>query len=112
MWGGAGASLCPHVHKEVLPKRNPKNQEKQRTKNEHEKTGTFWTVSSVDGTFWAVSRVGGTLLAVFFGGSGKIKIWRYFSAVMQYGGTVLAVGGFRFSAVTTLAVGGITKIWR
>ena len=58
--------------------------------------GTFWAVSSVGGTFWVASRVGGTLLAVlrvggtfwclelavFFGGSGKTKIWRYFSAVM------------------------------
>ena len=85
VWAGAGTSLCPHVLKEVLPKRNPKNQQEQRTKNEHEKKsryfsggilvyGTFWAVSSVGGTFcavssvggtfWAVSRVGGTLLAV------------------------------------------------
>ena len=87
--------------------------------------GTFWAVSSVGGTFWAVSRVGGTLLAVlrvggtfwclelavFFGGSGKTKIWRYFSAVMQYGGNILALGCFSFFGGNTLAVGGITKIW-
>ena len=40
----------------------------------------------------------------------KTKYGGIFSAVMQYGGHVLAVGVFRFSAVTTLAVGGITKI--
>ena len=32
-WAGAGASLCLHVHKEVLPKRNPKNQKYERAKN-------------------------------------------------------------------------------
>ena len=71
--------------------------------------GTFWAVSSVGGTFWAVSRVGGTLLAVlraggtfwrylelavFFGGSGKTQIWRYF-----FGGKAIrrqCFGGRRF----------------
>ena len=46
-----------------------------------------------------------------FGGSGKTKIWRYFSAVMQYGGNILALGCFSFFGGNTLAVGGITKIW-
>ena len=41
VWVGAGAYLCPHVHKEVLPKRNPKNQKDQRTKNEHEKKSRY-----------------------------------------------------------------------
>ena len=41
VWAGAGASLCPHVHKEVLPKRNPNNQKEQRTKNEHEKKSCY-----------------------------------------------------------------------
>ena len=72
--------------------------------------GTFWAVSSVGGTFWAVSRIGGTLLAVlrvggtfwrylelavFFGGSDKNKIWRYF-----FGGDAIrrsCFGGGRFS---------------
>ena len=36
----------------------------------------------------------------------------FFSAVMQYGGNFLSVGGFRLSAVATLAAGVITKIWR
>ena len=95
VWAGAGASLCPHLHKEVLPKRNPKNQKEQTTKNEHQKKsryfwavssvrgtfsvvssigGTFWAISSVGGTFWAVSSIGGTFgryreMAVLF--------WRY-----------------------------------
>ena len=38
-----------------------------------------------------------------FGGSGKPKYGGIFLAVMQYGGNFLAVGGFSFSAVTTLA---------
>ena len=90
--------------------------------------GTFSAVSCVGGTFWAVSRVGGTLL-------GGIESWRYFlavsriggnflaeavkpkygrifSAVMLYGGNVLAVGGLSFFGGNTLAVGGITKMWR
>ena len=72
--------------------------------------GTFWAVSRVGGTFWAVSRVGGTLLAVFLavfrvGGTFlaeavKPKHGGIFSAVMQYGGNVSALGGFRFTAVT------------
>ena len=42
VWAGAGASLCPHVHKEVLRKRNPKYQKEQRTKNEHEKKSRYF----------------------------------------------------------------------
>ena len=41
VWVGAGAYLCPHVHNEVLPKRIPKNQKDQRTKNEHEKKSRY-----------------------------------------------------------------------
>ena len=55
-----------------------------------------------------VSRVGVNLLAEavkpIYGG--------IFSAVTQYGGNVLAVDGFSFFGGKTLAVGGISKIWR
>ena len=54
--------------------------------------------------FLAVSRVGGTFLAEAV----KPKYGGIFSAVMQYGGNVLAVGGFSFFGGNTLAVGGIT----
>ena len=62
---GAGASLCPHVYNEVLPKRNPMNQKEPRTKNEHEKKSryVFWAVSSVRGTVRAISSIGGTFWA-------------------------------------------------
>ena len=53
-------------------------------------------------------RVGGTFLAEAV----KPKYGGIFSAVMQYGGNVLAVGGFSFFGGNNLAVGGITKIWR
>ena len=63
VWAGSGASLCPHVHNEVLLKRNPKNQKEQRM-NTKRKAGTFWAVSSVRGTFWAVSSIGGAFWAI------------------------------------------------
>ena len=56
----------------------------------------------------AVSRVGGTSLAEAV----KPKYGGIFSAVMQYGGKVLAVGGFSFFGGNTLALGGMTEIWR
>ena len=130
---GAGASLCLHVHKGVLPIRNPKNQKEQTAKNEHEKKSRYflggiqsvyavpfrrYPVSAVP--FWrclvlAVPFGRYRSLAVlfwryFFGGSGKTKIWRYFSALIQYGRNVLARGGFSFFGGNTLAVEGITKI--
>ena len=71
-----------------------KNQIEQRTKNEHEKSGTFWAVSSVRGTFsaassigstfWAISSVGGTVWAVssvggtFLAKAEKTNTWRCF----------------------------------
>ena len=66
VWAGAWAPLCPHVHKEVLPKRNPNNQKEQRTKNEHEnKSRYFWGgIQRVRGSFWAVSSIGGTFSEV------------------------------------------------
>ena len=74
-------SLCPHVHKEVLPKRNPKNQKEQRTKNEHEReAGSFWAVSSVRGIFWAVSSISGTFWAIS-------SVGGTFWAVSSIGGT-------------------------
>ena len=48
----------------------------------------------------AVSRVGGGVLAEAV----KPKYGGIFSAVMQYGGNVLAVGGFSFCGGNTLAV--------
>ena len=61
VWAGARATLCPHVYKEVLPKKNPKNQKEQRTKKKTKrKAGAFSAVSSVGGTFSAVSSGGGT----------------------------------------------------
>ena len=54
--------------------------------------------------FLAVSRVGGTFLAEAV----KPKYGGIFTAVMQYGGNVLAVGDFSFFTGNTLAVGGIT----
>ena len=69
-------------------------------------------VLSVGGTFWryflAVSRIGGTLLAEAV----EPKYGGIFSAIIQYGGNVLAVGDFSFFGGNTVAVGGITKIWR
>ena len=53
-------------------------------------------------------RVGGTFLAEAV----KPKYGGIFLAVTQYGGNVLAVGGFSFFGGNNLAVGGITKIWR
>ena len=58
--------------------------------------------------FLAVSRVGGT----FLGEAVKPKYSGVFSAVMQCGGSVLAVGDFSFCGANTLAVGGIAKLWR
>ena len=58
--------------------------------------------------FLAVSRVGG----IFVASAVKPKYGGIFLAVMQYGGNVLAVGGFSFFGGNDLAVGGITKIWR
>ena len=55
-----------------------------------------------------VSRVGGTFLAEAV----KPKHGDIFSAVMQHGGNVLAVGSFSFFGGNAWAVGGITKIWR
>ena len=34
-----------------------------------------------------------------FGGGGNTKIWRFFSAVTQYGGNFFAVRGFSFFGV-------------
>ena len=56
----------------------------------------------------AVSRVVGAFLAEAV----KLKYGGIFSAVTQYGGDVLAVSGFSFFGGNTLAVGGITKVWR
>ena len=79
--------------------------------------GTFWAVSRVDDSFGGigsrryfltVSRVGG----IFFAEALKPKYGGIFSAVMQYGGNLVAVGGFSFFGGKTLTVGGITKIWR
>ena len=50
----------------------------------------------------AVYRVGGTFLAEAV----QPKYGGIFSAVVQYGGNVLAVGGFSFFGGNTLAVGG------
>ena len=55
----------------------------------------------------AVSRVG-----TFLAEAVKPKYGGIFSAVRQYGGNVLAVGDFSFFGGNTVAVGGITKIWR
>ena len=50
---------------------------------------TFWAVSKVGGIFWAVSKVGGISSAV----SGNYNYGENFSAVLQHGGTLLAVCG-------------------
>ena len=80
--------------------------------------GTFWAVSSIGGTFWAISSVGGTILAVssvagtWLAEAEKTKVWGHFfgrNAIRRY---VLAVRSFSFFGGNTLAVGGITKIWR
>ena len=137
MWGqvcGQGASLGPHVHKEVLPKSNPENQKEQ--KKEHEKKsryflggiqcrryllgGMYYRRYLLGGIQWWRYLLGGIESWRYsFGGT---ESWRYFFAeaikpkkggifpvVMQYGSNVLVVGGFSFLAVTTLAVGDITK---
>ena len=61
-----GVSVLTFTHKEVLPKRNPKNQKEQKT-NTKRKDGTFWAVSSVPGTFSAVRFGRYPVLAVPFG---------------------------------------------
>ena len=38
--------------------------------------------------------------------------WRYFWAVMPYGGNFLAVGGFSFFGGNGFGGGGKTKVWR
>ena len=58
--------------------------------------------------FLAVSRVGGIFLAEAV----KPNYGGIFSAVIHYGGNVLAVGGFSFFDGNTLAIGCIAKIWR
>ena len=58
--------------------------------------------------FLAVSRGRGT----FFAEAVKPKYGGIFSAVMQYGGNVLAVGGICLLDGSTLAVACLTKIWR
>ena len=116
VWARAGASLCPHVHKEILPKRNPKIQKEQRRTNTNKKAGTFWAVSSVDGTFSAVSSVGGTFWAVsIVGGTFRAvsSVCGTFWAVLIVGGTLLAVlrvGGTLWRYF--LGGSGKTKIWR
>ena len=147
VWAGAGASLCPHVHKEVLPKKNPKDQKEQRTKNEHENKSPyflggihcrryilgsiryrqyllggiqFWRYLLGGIESWRYPFAGIESwyfwryleLAVHFGATGKTKIRRYCSALIQYGGIVLAVGGFSFLGGNTFAVGGISKLCR
>ena len=120
VWAGAGASFCPHVHKEVLPKRIPKE---RRTKNDHDKNSRYvldgiqCTWHLFGGTFSAISSIVPfgryPVLAVPFGRyrelvelrvvtflaeAVKPKYGGIVSAVMQHGGNVLAVGG-------------ITKTW-
>ena len=116
-----GVSLSVFTSTKRFYRKGTEEPEITKTQNEHEKKsryfkavstvrGTFWAISSVGGTVLAVSRVGATLLAVLRVGG---TFWRYlelavlflaeavkpkhggiFSAVMQYGGNVLAGGGF------------------
>ena len=53
--------------------------------------GTLLALLRVGGTFWSVSRVG-----VFLAETVEPRYGGIFSAVLQYGGNVLAVGGFSF----------------
>ena len=124
MWAGAGASLCPHVHKEVLPK----NQKEQRTKNEHGKKSLYFLDGIqcrryiLGGIQYRRYLLGGVrsrqhLLAgiqcwrYHLGGIenwrcsfGGIECWRYFFSGSGktkiwrnfFGGNVLAVGGFSY----------------
>ena len=100
VWAGARTSLCPHVHKEVLQKRNPKNQKERRTTNEREKKSRYFLggIQYTRGTFSAVSSTGGTFLGdiqcrrYLLGGIqcwryilGGIESWRYFLAVSRVG---------------------------
>ena len=95
MNGQVAGRLCPNVHKEILPKRDPRNKkEKEHRTKSRRKAGTIWVVSSVrgtfsavfsiDGNFWAMSSVGGTFWAVSIVG---VTFW----AVSRVGGTLLAV---------------------
>ena len=95
MNGQVAGRLCPNVHKEILPKRDPRNKkEKEHRTKSRRKAGTIWVVSSVrgtfsavfsiDGNFWAMSSVGGTFSAVSIVG---VTFW----AVSRVGGTLLAV---------------------
>ena len=104
VWAGAGASLCLHVHKDILMKRNPKKQKEQRTKNEQEqKSRYFWAVSSVRDTFSPVSSIGVTFWAISsVGGS--------FWAVSSVGGTVWTVSKVGGTLWAVLGVGG--TFWR
>ena len=105
--------LCPHVHKEVLPKRNPKNQNEQRTKNKHEKKIRHYLggiqctryllggiqhrrylLGDIQCRRYLLSRI--QCWWYLLGGieswrysSGGIESWRYFLAVSRSGGTFL-----------------------
>ena len=112
-----GVSLSSRPQRGSAGTQRSRKIKEQRT-NTKRKAGNFWAVSSVCGTFSAASGFGGTFLAVsrvggtFLAEAVKPKYGGIFSAIMQYGGDVLAVGGFSFFGGNTLAVGGIIKIWR
>ena len=111
---GAVASLCPHVHEKVRPKRNPKNRKERRTKNEDEKKNRY-CLGGIQCTryvfggiqcrryyFGDIQRrrylLGGTQCWRYLLGGieswrysfGRIESWRYFLAVSIVGGTFLA----------------------
>ena len=123
VWAGTRPSLCPHVHKEVLPIRNPKNQKEQRTKSEHEKNSrcflggiqcTWYLFGGIQYRRYRLGDVQGQRYLL-----GGIQSWRYLLGGIEswrysFGGIeswlyVLAVSGV---GGTFCDESGKTKIWR
>ena len=115
--------ISAHVHKEVLLKTNPKNQKEQRTKNEHEKKSRYFLggiqcrqyllggiqyrrypvlavpfgrYRELAVLFWRYRELTALFGGIFLAGAVKPEYGGIFSAVMQYGGNLVAVGGFSF----------------
>ena len=112
VWAGAGASLRPHVHKEVLPKRNRRTRKnKEQRANTKRKAGTFLAVQCTGYLFGGIQYrryllgdiqcqrylLGGIQCWRYLSSGieswysfGGIESWRYFLAVSRVGGTFLA----------------------
>ena len=100
VWASVGASLCPYLHKEVLPKRNPKIQKDERTKNEHEKKSRYF----LGGNQCRWHLLGGIQCRRYF--LGGIQCWRYLLGGIQCWGTFWAVSRVGGTLLVVWRVGG------